>query len=150
PRDGRSKGIRGGSPTKITDKELLEEVKTLTCAQIATKHGMSLSRVYRRAKNLGIEDQLHGGGGNWRKRMYFYSAVNDYDDSITLKRVVDKYCGICQICGKLIDWNAISGKHIRRMYPTVDHIIPLSRGGSHTWDNVQLAHMMCNAGKCDR
>lgn len=33
---------------------------------------------------------------------------------------------------------------------TLDHIIPLSKGGTHTWDNVQLAHMSCNAGKCDR
>jgi 5-methylcytosine-specific restriction endonuclease McrA len=34
--------------------------------------------------------------------------------------------------------------------PTVDHIIPLARGGSHTWDNVQLAHHLCNSLKGDR
>jgi 5-methylcytosine-specific restriction endonuclease McrA len=25
-----------------------------------------------------------------------------------------------------------------------DHLIPLSAGGSHTWDNVALAHRVCN------
>ena len=35
-------------------------------------------------------------------------------------------------------------------YPTVDHIVPLSKGGTHTWNNVQLAHMACNSGKCDK
>ena len=44
----------------------------------------------------------------------------------------------------------IKNGHIGRHYPTLDHIIPLSKGGSHTWDNVQLAHMGCNAGKCDK
>lgn len=30
---------------------------------------------------------------------------------------------------------------------TIDHDIPISRGGGHTWDNVQLAHMLCNQQK---
>jgi 5-methylcytosine-specific restriction endonuclease McrA len=33
--------------------------------------------------------------------------------------------------------------------PTVDHIIPLAKGGTHTWDNVQLAHWSCNSDKRD-
>ena len=44
----------------------------------------------------------------------------------------------------------IENGHIKRLYPTIDHIIPLSKGGTHTWNNVQLAHMCCNAGKCDK
>jgi hypothetical protein len=31
--------------------------------------------------------------------------------------------------------------------PVADHIIPLSRGGSHTRSNIQLAHHGCNARK---
>lgn len=30
---------------------------------------------------------------------------------------------------------------------TIDHIVPLSRGGSHTRDNVQCAHRICNSLK---
>ena len=29
----------------------------------------------------------------------------------------------------------------------VDHIVPLTRGGTHTWDNVQLLCRTCNASK---
>ena len=30
---------------------------------------------------------------------------------------------------------------------TVDHIIPLGQGGTHTWDNVAPAHKVCNEDK---
>ena len=30
---------------------------------------------------------------------------------------------------------------------TVDHIVPLAQGGSHTWDNVRPAHARCNFSK---
>jgi predicted nucleic acid-binding Zn ribbon protein len=33
--------------------------------------------------------------------------------------------------------------------PTIDHIVPLARGGSHTMDNVQTAHFLCNMLKSD-
>lgn len=34
--------------------------------------------------------------------------------------------------------------------PTVDHVIPLAKGGTHTYDNVRCAHFMCNCLKSDR
>lgn len=33
---------------------------------------------------------------------------------------------------------------------TIDHVVPRSRGGSHTWDNVVAACRPCNVGKADR
>ena len=44
--------------------------------------------------------------------------------------------GICKICGKKVGskWE-------------VDHIIPLSRGGEHSYKNSQLAHPVCNRKK---
>lgn len=30
---------------------------------------------------------------------------------------------------------------------SVDHIVPLARGGSHSADNVQSAHLLCNLRK---
>ncbi|MBI4559443.1 MAG: HNH endonuclease [Candidatus Hydrogenedentes bacterium] len=46
----------------------------------------------------------------------------------------------CQYCGK----------RFPRTQLTVDHIIPQSRGGGHTWDNLVLACLSCNVGKADR
>lgn len=43
----------------------------------------------------------------------------------------------CQYCG--------SSKNL-----TLDHVIPRSKGGKHTWDNVVTACERCNAKKGDR
>lgn len=43
----------------------------------------------------------------------------------------------CQYCG--------STKHL-----TIDHVIPRSKGGTHTWDNVVAACSTCNSAKGDR
>lgn len=32
-------------------------------------------------------------------------------------------------------------------YPTIDHIVPLSKGGPHLWSNVQVACAECNIAK---
>lgn len=36
------------------------------------------------------------------------------------------------------------------MSASLDHILPLSKGGSHTYENVQLAHLTCNVSKGNR
>lgn len=33
---------------------------------------------------------------------------------------------------------------------SLDHVLPLSKGGSHTYENVQLAHLTCNVSKGNR
>lgn len=134
---------------KITDAQLIEESKKLDCRSIAVKYGISEERIFRRAKNLGIKITTQGSGGHWKQRATRYGTT-DFDDTITLKKVIEKYHGICQICGMKVNPFDVENGHIKRMYPTVDHIKPLSKGGSHTWDNIQLAHMCCNAGKCDK
>lgn len=75
--------------------------------------------------------------------------------SIPLNALIERDGGICQICGEPIDatdgwFDERDVFHIGRNYPTVDHIIPLMRGGDNTWDNVQLAHLHCNSAKRDR
>ena len=75
-------------------------------------------------------------------------------DTIPLGDLIERDHGICQICGEKVDIHDgyfDEGRHFHSgpLYPTVDHIIPLSKGGANTWDNVQLAHLSCNGGKCD-
>lgn len=36
---------------------------------------------------------------------------------------------------------------VERRNASIDHILPVARGGSHTWRNVQLAHLRCNQVK---
>lgn len=71
-----------------------------------------------------------------------------FDSSVTLKALVKRNGLRCAICGEMCDpndhtWTSYSGpKH-----PTIDHIIPMARGGGHVWDNVQVAHAICNSTK---
>jgi predicted nucleic acid-binding Zn ribbon protein len=75
------------------------------------------------------------------------------DKDITLAKLAKRDKGICQICGLEVDWSdftikdntVICGKY----YPSIDHIIPISKGGLHSWDNIQLAHRHCNTYKRD-
>jgi hypothetical protein len=53
----------------------------------------------------------------------------------------------CRMCGVLLVRDA--GDFPPDM-ATIDHIVPLSRGGAHTVDNAQAACLHCNSAKQDR
>lgn len=81
---------------------------------------------------------------------------NNVDDwNINLKELAQRDDNICWICGEEVDWDDhhsrddgtfIAGER----YPSIDHIIPIAKGGRHAWSNVALAHRNCNARKQDR
>lgn len=78
---------------------------------------------------------------------------NIVDTNITLKQLFNRDGGRCWLCGERCKW---SDKKTRKngiipgpTYPSIDHVIPLARGGLHAWDNVRLAHLECNMRKND-
>lgn len=54
---------------------------------------------------------------------------------------------LCGLCDKPVD-PAVSWPD--RSSASLDHIVPLSKGGTHTYENVQLAHLSCNVSKGNR
>lgn len=70
------------------------------------------------------------------------------DKDITLKKLYDRDNGQCWICGLACDYDdktytekaVVAGN----MYPSIDHVVALSDGGDHSWENVRLAHRICN------
>lgn len=50
----------------------------------------------------------------------------------------------CGICAEKIDRSL---KHPHPLAVSLDHIIPISRGGGHVKENVQAAHWKCNINK---
>lgn len=74
---------------------------------------------------------------------------NLVDYGITLEKIYARDNGICHICGGKCDWNDYQMrdgiKICGRAYPSKDHVIPLARGGKHSWENVRLAHWWCNS-----
>jgi len=48
----------------------------------------------------------------------------------------------CQLCGKRV----AKGKPVPDFHaPVMDHIVPISKGGEHSRQNVQCAHFICNS-----
>ena len=101
---------------------------------------VSIRRAEReRRKREGINDNHYSRA---RKR----NAPRE--KGITLPALIKRDGLQCAICGLMCiygdDPNA-------PLYPTIDHIIPIAKGGGHTWDNVQVAHRQCNCSwKRDR
>lgn len=53
----------------------------------------------------------------------------------------------CGLCGQHVDREL---RHPDPLSPSLDHVVPLSVGGAHARENVQLAHLTCNVRKGNR
>lgn len=92
-----------------------------------------------------------------RRKREFSKRINhkhngDSNWDISAIRLMGRDEGICYLCGghcdaedyiTIDDGTIVTGER----YPSVEHVIPLSKGGTHTWDNVKLAHRGCNSAK---
>lgn len=63
--------------------------------------------------------------------------------------IFDRDGGICQICGEPVERIALhprdaKDKSVAR-HMSIDHIVPVSRGGSHDPSNLRLVHRGCNS-----
>lgn len=58
----------------------------------------------------------------------------------TRRNIYERDGGVCQYCGRK--------RELSRL--TLDHVVPRSRGGVSTWENVVLACLDCNSRKGDR
>jgi predicted nucleic acid-binding Zn ribbon protein len=53
----------------------------------------------------------------------------------------------CQLCRKMVNKRL---KYPHPMCASIDHIVPISKGGTDVRVNVQLAHLVCNMSKGNR
>ncbi|NDD55670.1 HNH endonuclease [bacterium] len=79
-----------------------------------------------------------------RRRARMHNAqIEQVDPLMIAKR--DKYK--CHICRKRVNMDL----DVQDIYsPTMDHLIPISLGGDHTYANIRLAHRICNSRKGNR
>lgn len=70
-----------------------------------------------------------------------------YIETFDRAEIFERDGWICQLCGAPID---PSLKFPDVLAATLDHIIPISRGGKHERSNAQAAHHRCNSAKGNR
>lgn len=67
-----------------------------------------------------------------------------YRAPVSFNKIYLHYHGICGICGLPVPHDKAPEK---LWSATIDHILPLSQGGTHEPENCQLAHRLCNSIK---
>ena len=97
-------------------------------------------------------NQIYCGAecGQWYRQQMKAERDRQYMNQRTAafkRRIYFKTDGYCGICHELID--------LRVKYPnaksfSVDHIVPRAAGGSHSFENLQPAHLDCNARRGDK
>lgn len=127
------------------------EVGELTCAEckqtFTQRQGQrGRGRVYcsrkcgkRAARRTSPSYQARNHRQRARRAGVTYTPINAW-----LIYVRDKW--MCGICKQPISKAAM---HPDPMSPSLDHIVPFSKGGAHTESNVQASHLICNSLKSD-
>lgn len=101
------------------------------CQPCTTARAHTAKREYKRTR------------GNHRRRARHYGVTYT---PVLNTTVYERDAYACHICGEQTDQTA---HHLDDRYPSLDHVIPLSRGGTHTIDNLATAHRICNSIKRD-
>ena len=143
--------VRENNRIILTEAREEQRQKDLTtvcqeCGEIFQATSMGMKYCSNRCKERS-HGRMKDISRRWRIR-----ENGKVDKDITLTKLIKRDKGICHICNKKCD----SKDYVRteegyfvvgKDYPSLDHIIPISKGGTHTWDNVKLAHHYCNSIK---
>ena len=73
-------------------------------------------------------------------RLLNYRRIPRYTKAVSRKSILVRDGYTCQYCGRVQGGNAL----------TLDHVMPRSRGGGNTWENLVACCTRCNNLKADR
>jgi 5-methylcytosine-specific restriction endonuclease McrA len=113
-----------------------KRAECITCGVIFTKFGPQT-----RCRPCQALSDARRRGDAFAKRS---KALQVGDKTITHERVGNRDRWICQLCHQVVP------RFTHCTDPasaTIDHVVPISAGGLHEWDNVQLAHRGCNSAR---
>lgn len=108
----------------------------------------------RKARQTAAKAARQRIGGNHRRRAKSYGRR--YVSGLDWKRLYRENGPECALCGETTDPEDFTLAPLEDgttafvtglRYPTLDHVVPLARGGHHEPDNVQLACHSCNSQK---
>lgn len=169
--------LRGKKIPFYTEKSALADLESgIRVSEIAQKYSISIPMVYKLAGGMNKYKEKHACKvcGNLtynpvfcsyecgrkvyvridhaKRRTRIKNAVVDTD--ISLEKLEKQEGCICYICGLKTNRNDFEIKNgafiCGNLYPSIDHVVPLTKGGAHSWANIRLAHRVCNSRKGDR
>lgn len=124
---------------------------TLVCCEIDCDRPVRARSVcnmhYKRL--LRAEGRLVSPAWDDRRRNNYHArrarlAGGRNGDAVMLAELLARDGYKCGICGDSVDADAAYPDPLSK---SIDHIVPLSRGGAHSPENCQLAHLRCNVSK---
>lgn len=144
--------------SKEKENKRIERIRKSKCNQMAFKICDCCGSVFisKGHRNVYCSDECGKRAWNANKKDRRLRKIKSikHENGITLERLYQKFNGVCALCGSVCDWSDYiikDGKTFvaNNRYPSIDHIVPLAKGGQHTWENVQLACRICNSKKSD-
>lgn len=66
---------------------------------------------------------------------------------VMLSEIVARDGSRCQWCGEVVDLELAWPNPLSK---SIDHIVPISKGGTHELGNCQMMHLRCNSANGDR
>lgn len=104
----------------------------------AERHPAERARYQQRWRDANLH-RLHAA-----KRLRYQMEASA---PFTVSEIYERDGWVCQLC-----WVPVRSdlRYPDPQSASLDHVIPIARGGTHTPENVQLAHLVCNQRKQDR
>lgn len=139
-----------GAPLK-GDSVRARKYCTDTCRSLVSRHGKARPRTADCASCGKVIDltRRKADGSLWyrsntRRCDPCSVSIRPNRYPLTAREVADRDGTTCRWCYQEVDFDQPVGSKWRA---SVDHIIPWSRGGPNTAENLQLLHRVCNAEK---
>lgn len=106
-------------------------------------------RIHARYCSRDCAQRAYRRGVDWRDKNHRRRATMAGVDAerIESRAILDRDKWVCQLCRDPIPRAASWPDPLS---PSLDHVIPISKGGTHTVANLQAAHLSCNCKKGDR
>jgi hypothetical protein len=138
--EGDSKICSGCGQTKSLDSFVRARAMAKGRARLCKECSRSVLRDWYAQNQAHAKTRIKAWKLDNRQRVRNYNRkrsaakTGELVDPLVRLELDDGICGICREDVDPFDYH-------------IDHIVPLARGGSHTYGNTQVAHPLCNLQK---
>ena len=147
------KRMKAERQSRTVNEELAKRLAIHVCKNCG-KEFCQMVTGYNSSQYCSEICQVRWNGRRQRDKRVKRMVTGEHDSDITLEKLYQRDCGACYLCGIVCDWNdgvIKDGTFVAgQKYPSIDHVIPLSKGGRHIWENVKLSCRCCNSRKGPR